>query len=128
MGGIIVSLGSKIKELRVSRHWTQDQLARQLGKTRVYITRLENDDYKSPGSEVLGRLAVLFGISETSLFEAMGTRPQREQSVAALDDYIIFLQGKNPSPEVIEQLRKIAEELLPGQDSGFDAPTETRFK
>ena len=111
-----MSLGSKIKELRTAHHWTQELLAKKLGKTRVYVTRLENDDYKSPGSEVVGKLAVLFGISETTLYEAMGTRPERDPATAALDDYVLFLQGKNPSPTVIEQLRKIAEALLPEHD------------
>ena len=110
------TLGRKIRELRLTKHWTQEQLATRLGKTRVYITRLENDDYRSPGSDVVGRLAVLFGISETSLYEALGTRPERDKSNAALDDYILYLQGKNPSPSVLVQLRKITEALLPDEE------------
>ena len=125
-----MSLGTKIKELREQKGWSQNALAEQAGLKRSYISLLEIDAIKSPGAEPVIKLAHAFEIDEDVLFEAaglkVGVRPSSE-----FDDFVLYLQGKNPGPETLQQLRKIAEALLPGRpvpQEGVAAKETTKKK
>ena len=52
---------NKIKELRKKRGWTQEDLARWTGYSRVYINRLEKGKVPNPSITVLRQMARLFG-------------------------------------------------------------------
>lgn len=107
-----MSLGTKIKELRESRRWTQEELAKKIGKSRVYITRLENDEYRSPGSDVIAGLSLAFNISERTLLEAAGQAPPREALTADLEDLQIWLSGKHLKPRDMRFIRRLIEAYL----------------
>ena len=105
-----MSLGTKIRELREARGWSQNTLAEVTGLKRSYISLLEIDAIKSPGAQPIIKLAQALEVAENVLFEdaELKIKPTSE-----LYEFFLYLQGKNPSPETIQQLRKIAEALLP---------------
>jgi transcriptional regulator with XRE-family HTH domain len=107
-----MSLGSKIKELREGRRWTQEQLAKRINKSRVYITRLENDEYRSPGSDVIAGLAMAFSISERTLLEAAGQAPPRASVSAELEDFQIWLSGQQVTARDLRRIRRMVEAYL----------------
>lgn len=49
----------KIKELAESKGWTQAELARQMGLSRAYVSRLFSGD-RIGGKELLGDLMIAF--------------------------------------------------------------------
>jgi transcriptional regulator with XRE-family HTH domain len=116
--GVIVTIGEKIRELRERKGWSQAQLALAIGKTRVYVTRLEADQYKAPGSDALAKLAKALEVSEDTLLEAMGAKAPREPVDAEIDDLVIYLHGKNPDAKTIRQLKRIAETLFAEEEEG----------
>ncbi len=107
-----MSLGTRIKELRDEKGWTQNTLATTAGLKRSYISLLEIDAIKSPGAQPVIKLARALEVDEDILFEAAGMKSGSKPS-SELEDFVFYLQGKNPSPETLKQLRKIAEALLP---------------
>lgn len=56
-----------IKKLRTERGLTQEQVARQAGVTKNYITMLETGARKAPSLPVLKRLAKALGVPVTEL-------------------------------------------------------------
>jgi transcriptional regulator with XRE-family HTH domain len=54
------SPGLKIKELRERMGWTQEQLARFTGLSRVYINNLEQGRVPRPSYNVIKKLADIF--------------------------------------------------------------------
>lgn len=69
-------IGGRIKEFRVNRNLTTEQLAEKLGTTRATITRYENGDRKA-NQDVLFELANLFNVSVDDFF------PPRDVSTIA---------------------------------------------
>ncbi len=111
-----MTLGTKVKEIREQKGWTQGQLASyaDLGKSgRQYISLLEIDKILNPSVDKVLRIAKALEIPEDVLYEAAGLRTRAVPNTD-LDDLVFYLHSKNPSPELVRQLRKIAEALLPG--------------
>lgn len=63
------SFGARLRELRLQRGWTMDELARQSGLSKAFLSRLETGDRQASIAAVL-TLSRIFGVSLTSLFEA----------------------------------------------------------
>lgn len=57
-----MSLGTRIKELRLKKDWTQSQLGEKVNVTKASISGYENDT-RSPDKETLVKLANLFDVS-----------------------------------------------------------------
>jgi transcriptional regulator with XRE-family HTH domain len=57
-----MSLGKKIKELRIKKGMTQDELGDLIGKTRANVSSYEND-VNTPPVEVLTKIADHFRVS-----------------------------------------------------------------
>lgn len=69
------SFGVRLKELRLQRGWTLQQLAGQSGLSNTFISRLESGDRQASISAVL-TLARVFGVSLASMFETeVATEP-----------------------------------------------------
>lgn len=60
-------VGSKIKEFRESRGWTQDQLADKLNTTRQTISRYESGSRKT-NQDVLFDLSIIFNVKVDDFF------------------------------------------------------------
>lgn len=56
-----MNLGRTIKELRLARHWTQDELAYRAKITAANISRIETGKH-GPSTQLLESLAAVFGI------------------------------------------------------------------
>jgi transcriptional regulator with XRE-family HTH domain len=61
-------LSFRLKELRRERQWTLDDLARQSGFSKGYLSRLESGDRQASIAAVL-TLSRVFGVSVSALFE-----------------------------------------------------------
>jgi transcriptional regulator with XRE-family HTH domain len=66
------TLAGRIRELRQVLGWTQQDLSRQSGLSRSYISRLEMGDIALPSSERLRALSRALGASPDDLLQAAG--------------------------------------------------------
>ncbi len=57
-----MTLGTRIKELRMKRGMTQDQLAAKAKLSRIYIAKLEASERSSPSFPALERIARALGV------------------------------------------------------------------
>lgn len=93
-------VGSKIKEFREARGWTQDQLAEKLNTTRQTISRYESGTRKT-NQDVLFDLSVLFNVKIDSFF------PERESKSAASQKNIGLLAAHIDDNVSDEQMAQI---------------------
>lgn len=68
---------NKIRELRLSRKWTVQELANKVGVVKSAISKYENGD-ASPRKHVIESLAKVFNVSITELLD----EPSPEQSLS----------------------------------------------
>src|SRR4051812_19701667 len=66
------TLAARIRELRQVLGWTQQDLSRESGLSRSYISRLEMGDIALPSSERLRALSGALGASPDDLLQAAG--------------------------------------------------------
>jgi transcriptional regulator with XRE-family HTH domain len=62
------SFGARLKELRLEKTWTLQELSRQSGLSKTFLSRLESGDRHASIAAVL-TLARIFGVSLASMFE-----------------------------------------------------------
>ena len=80
---IKLSLASKVREMRIKRKITQQQLAKLLGSSQSRIAKLEKAD-RSVSVELLMRSLVTLGASRSQIGKIIGTRSAaRRQSKSA---------------------------------------------
>jgi transcriptional regulator with XRE-family HTH domain len=65
-------LASKIKELRISRKWTQEYLSKMSGVNRVTLASIETGKIRNPSTEIFLKLARTFNILPEELYKAAG--------------------------------------------------------
>lgn len=58
---IAIRFGKIVRELRLQRNWTQDDLAAELGVDAAYISRIERGQ-KNVSLETVIRLSAVFGV------------------------------------------------------------------
>ncbi len=61
--------GSKLKEARLARGWSQAELARRAGVSKDTITRLDRADYEPRWTYVLPKLAAALGCELSDLVD-----------------------------------------------------------
>lgn len=98
----------RIKELRLARGWTQEQLADLAGTNKGYISQLESGK-REPSAETLRSLAAAFNVEAVHMIES--STPTDAATVRMLT---IFEQL---SPEDQAAIQHMAERLLPKGDS-----------
>jgi len=109
-----MNLAEKIKELRVDREWTQTQLAIKAGlgqEGRNYINALENGRISRPSAEKLVKIAKAFDVDDDVLFEAAGIKKVSKPNTE-VDNFYIWLKGKEPSKRDLKKIMELAEVLL----------------
>jgi len=67
-----MALSQKLKELRVERNWTQQELARRAGVSRQSISYYEQQDRERPTADILLSVARAFNIKPEELYQAAG--------------------------------------------------------
>lgn len=85
----MVELGTRLKELRLERQWTQGQVGKRIGVTASIISAYETG-IRQPSYEVLIRLAHLYGVSSDYLLGISGKKSPDAQ-------YLISLDGLTPA-------------------------------
>ncbi|XLS30008.1 helix-turn-helix domain-containing protein [Flavobacteriaceae bacterium M23B6Z8] len=58
----MLNIGSKITELRKAKNWSQEDLAKEIGSSRVMIGKYERND-NAPSIEVLLKMAKAFDVT-----------------------------------------------------------------
>lgn len=120
-----MSLGTKIKQLREEKHWTQGQLATYSGVTRSYISVLEGTrPSKRPGSNVIVKLAKALEIDEDVLLQAAGIKRATKPTLGLTEDKYLKLPN-NLSETDVKMLEAIANHLA-GKAATYEADLEAR--
>ena len=91
----MVDFGTRLRELRTARGWTQAQLSARLGVTKSVISAYETA-LRYPSYDILIRIAALFGVSSDYL---LGNEAAQTLDVTGLSD------------EHVEHVRKLIDAL-----------------
>ncbi len=83
-----MEIGRKIKQIRLKRGLTQEELAGRTELSKGYISQLEND-LCSPSIETLGDVLNILGVSLQEFF----TENRQEQIVFTMDEYFESTSG-----------------------------------
>ena len=67
---ICVSFGHRVRQIRRSRNWSQEELAARAGLDRTYIGAIERGE-RNPGLVNIVRIAGALGVSVGDLFIAI---------------------------------------------------------
>jgi transcriptional regulator with XRE-family HTH domain len=122
-----LKLGKKIRNLRISRGYTQEELADRCDLSRSFISQLENDQV-SPSIDTLERILRVLGTDLKNFFASDEKREKivfrvEERVPMYLDDfgikgYILMdnIEDKSIDPKIIE--------LLPGAETEEEEPHE----
>ena len=90
MSRITIALGKKIRSLRLSRGWTQEQLAEYADLHVSYIVLLEKGANRAT-IETLEKLAQAFGISISELAHSLdetNDAPMTKQMRDLMEDFV----------------------------------------
>lgn len=68
------TIASRVKELRKGRQWNQAQLAEKVGVARSQITRLESRETQNVNSDLIVKLAQVFGVTTDYLLCVTGVQ------------------------------------------------------
>jgi transcriptional regulator with XRE-family HTH domain len=100
-----ISLGEFISKVRREKKLTQEDLASVSGLARSYISRLEDNQFKSPSAMVLIKLAKGLGVSHETIFQVAGYTPKINQT--DLPSFDLYLRTKFPdlSEKAIEEIQ-----------------------
>jgi transcriptional regulator with XRE-family HTH domain len=105
-----MTLGSKVKEIREAKGWSQGRLAKYSGLTRSYLSRIELDHYTTLGGKALVNLSAALGVTEDVLLEASGLKPVLTgKAKTEFENFTAWLAAKEPSEKQLQKIRKIIE-------------------
>ena len=99
-----MSMGTKLRELRAERGWTQNELAKRSGVARTNLASIETGKVMKPATETILKLARAFNINERELYHAAGY---------ILDTSVLVRLGKESSEDILERLRIIIPYTVP---------------
>lgn len=114
--GVASMLGTKVRQLRKAKGLTQEALAKVVGVEPSYIGHIERGRTKSPGRDVLVRLAEALGVPVEELLAAAGYL--QAPRLDGLPDFHVYVSRKFAQTprfrraliQVYEQLQIIKEE------------------
>jgi len=112
-GGIHLTVGERIKQLREKKGMNQKQLAEKAKMTRATISRIETGQVKEVKSEALKKLAVALGV--TVDFLVGQSEEMSADDIIIADDQIknvmsdMYSLGPNPRQEVEDFVRYLLE-------------------
>ena len=112
-GGIHLTVGERIKQLREKKGMNQKQLAEKAKMTRATISRIETGQVKEVKSEALKKLAVALGVTVDFLVGQSEEMSADDMIIA--DDQIknvmsdMYSLGPNPRQEVEDFVRYLLE-------------------
>ena len=102
-----ITMGEKIKDMRVERHLTTKQLAQQTGISEAVLNGIENDSGRDVGYSRIIELAKFFEVPTDYLLGFTESRITKNIELKALglsDEAIEVLLAKRQDNEIISQL------------------------
>lgn len=84
----MLDLGSKVKQLRESREWSQGELARRVGITKSAISTYELG-IRTPSADVVCALAKTFGVSADYLLGITERRAVEVEGLSERDEALV---------------------------------------
>lgn len=100
-----ISFGEWLQIEREKHNWSQAEFARQVGKDRAVISKIESGG-TTPAVETFLAIANALYVSPILLFRKAGLLPPTETSQTNLDDWQYILQQLPPEEQ--EEIRQIA--------------------
>ncbi|WP_082772831.1 helix-turn-helix transcriptional regulator [Methylobacterium sp. CCH5-D2] len=100
-----MSFGPRIKELRIAKRMTLDQLAAATGSSKSYVWELENKNPPRPSAEKLSAIATALEVTVDYLLGS------DSQSLGDAQDQAFFREYSGMNPDTKRQLREIAKTL-----------------
>lgn len=91
-----LSIPERLKDLRVDKHLTLEQLAEQTGLSKSALGKYENDDYKDISPFAIATLAEFYGVSTDYLMGLSENKNHSNTELTALhlsDDMITLLSS-----------------------------------
>jgi transcriptional regulator with XRE-family HTH domain len=98
------NLGPRIRHYREQRGYTQEQLAQKLGKTKGYLSRIENGKER-PNLELLANIADALGIRVKDLFDDDTPTPPELKEIGA--EWIMLNKELKAEGFTVEEIREI---------------------
>jgi transcriptional regulator with XRE-family HTH domain len=111
------SVGSRIRELRKAKGWTQEQLAEAASLHYSYIGGVERGD-RNISLETLEKIIAAFQIPAEEIFHFEDNTDRRK----ALDEHMTLISGR--SIEEIAALTKINREVIAALDISGEKNTK----
>lgn len=109
-----MSIGTKVKQYREAKNWSQDDLAMRLDTTQTTISNIESDK-NIPNSLLLNKIAKELEVDINDLFKdsssnIMSNNEFSDHAVAAVNQYnpVFNIQ----SPELIESILKNQDQII----------------
>lgn len=100
-----VKFGERIKELRVARGLTLEQLAQATDSSKSYIWELENKNPPRPSAEKLSAIAEALGVTVDYLFG------RDDQTLAEAEDKAFYRAYSSMPESTRRQIREMAKIL-----------------
>lgn len=91
-----MKFGDKVKKLRMEKGWTQDELAKKLGKSKRTVVGYENGETYPRRREVYSQLAELFDVDMNYLLT------ENEEFIAEAES-LYGRRGRMQAAELLEQ-------------------------
>ena len=80
-GGVVMNLGQFIKQKRLEKNLTMEQLGNMIGKNKAFISRLENNKVKTLKNDIIEPLANALSIPVIALFEGFDENGNKKDNV-----------------------------------------------
>jgi len=110
-GGIGMSLGARLKDLRIKKNQSLQDVADAIGASKAHIWDIERGSSKNPSMDLLDRLANHFGVSVTFLVGEQPPGELTEELIALYRDLKDLSEGDR---ETIRSLAKRLKETKGG--------------
>lgn len=101
-----MSIGARLKELRMRKRNSLQQVADAVGASKAHIWELETGKSRNPSMELLTKLAEHFGVSVASLVGEDPTAPDETPETVAM-----YRDFKKLDPRDRETIRVLMETL-----------------
>ena len=104
-----MKVGDRIRDLRVSRGLTQEELGNILGVTKGAIQKYENGQIRNFKSDTIKKLTNYFGVPPVNFIYDSGKVP--DYSEPAIESFL-YTYFENRSGEILKRMNSLNEECL----------------
>jgi len=108
--------GARLKELRIRKNQSLQQVADAVGASKAHIWELEKGDSRNPSTDLLRRLADHFDVSIANLVGEDPDAPEEEQQLVAM-----FRNLKDLDQDDREMLNNLMRQMLERKKGKSDA-------